>query len=306
MSEKETSIHPLVQLTLKNIDFDLSFELHQFEESQQKPVESLAVVESSSLPHDLPKHPIDYHFVSPPSPQEEEEDNIPVASRLINDKYSLKEILFTPWAMFGLIIFIATNALIFITWDLNSSQRQLAENNNSPAQELENTDAIEESLSTINPEENSPSPIPEEEVSFELPSPPNLPSPLPTDNAENLESNNQGNNNANLYPDLKTALLSEAVMYLAESGRQNPSGVNIEQGNMASDTNALQYLLITDYKSAEHFAKVREMIPNAMVTNINQEIKIQLGAFRDNSEAQQQAQRLTQNQQLPVSVIATR
>jgi len=73
--------------------------------------------------------------------------------------------------MFGLIIFIATNALIFITWDLNSSQRQLAENNNSVAQELENNETIEESLSANNGEEISPPATPEEEISFELPSP---------------------------------------------------------------------------------------------------------------------------------------
>ncbi|WP_069790730.1 hypothetical protein A5482_005385 [Cyanobacterium sp. IPPAS B-1200] len=303
MSEKETSIHPLVQLTLKNIDFDLSFELQQFEESQKQPVESLAVMESSPIPRDLPKQPIDYHFVS--SPPEEDDDNIPVASRIITDKYSLKEILFTPWAIFGLIIFIATNALIFITWDLNSSQRQLAENNNSVAQELENNETIEESLSANNGEEISPPATPEEEVSFELPSPPNLPSPLPTDNGANVDNNNQGDN-SNLYPDLKTALLSEAVMYLAQTDSQNPPTVNPEQGNVVNSANSPQYHLITDYRSAEHFAKVREMIPSAVVTNINQEIKIQLGVFSDNTEAQQQAQRLQQNQQLPVSVIATR
>lgn len=299
MSEKETSIHPLVQLTLKNIDFDLSFELQQFEESRQKPVESLAVVESSSIPHDLPKQSLDYGFVSPP-PKEDEDDNIPVASRIITDKYSLKEILFTPWAMFGLIIFIATNALIFINWDLNSTQTQIAENNDVLPEEAQESNNPQENISINSQEEISPTPLPQEEVNLELPSPPNLPSSLPTE--ENI-TNNEGQDNNNLYPNLKTALLSEAVIYLAESDTQNlPSIKNATQGN---GDGSPQYHLITDYKSPEHFARVREIIPSAVVTNVNQEIKIQLGVFSDNGEAQQQAEKIEQSQQLPISVIAT-
>ncbi|MBE9221653.1 hypothetical protein IQ215_02990 [Cyanobacterium stanieri LEGE 03274] len=307
MSEKETSIHPLVQLTLKNIDFDLSFELQQFEESQQKKVESLAVVESSPIPHDLPKQPIDYHYVSSPPP-EEEDDNIPVASRIIPDKYSLKEIIFTPWAMFGLIIFIATNALVFINWDLNSSQTDMVENNNSLVEESTNNQTPENNLPVVSSgEETSTNSTPQEEVSFELPSPPDLPSPLPpNENGNNAQSNvNNQNEDNNLYPNLKTALLSEAVMYLAESNGENLSPVNMPQGDMVGG-NSPQYHLITDYKSPEHFARVREKIPSAVVTNVNQEIKIQLGVFDNNSLAQQQAQQIQQTQQLAVNVIATR
>ncbi|AFZ48645.1 hypothetical protein Cyast_2702 [Cyanobacterium stanieri PCC 7202] len=297
MSEKETSIHPLVQLTLKNIDFDLSFELRQFEESRQTPVESLAVVESSPIPHDLPKQPINYDFVS--SASENDDDNIPVASRIITDKYSLKEIIFTPWAIFGLILFITANALIFINWDLNSSQRQVAEGEEGLSEEVQETNNLEEDISLNNQEEISSSPLPQQEVNLELPSPPNLPSSLPTE--ENMSDNQAQGNNP--YPNLKTALLSEAVMYLAESDVQNPPPLNVTQGN---GSNSPQYHLITDYKSPEHFAKIREVIPTAVVTNVNQEIKIQLGVFNDNAQAQQQAQQLQQTQQLPVSVVVTR
>lgn len=297
MSEKETSIHPLVQLTLKNIDFDLSFELQQFEESRQKPVESLAVVESSPIPHDLPKQPINYDFVS--SASENYDDNIPVASRIITDKYSLKEIIFTPWAIFGLILFITANALIFINWDLNSSQRQVAEGEGSLPEEVQETNNIGEDISLNNQEEISSSSLPQPEVNLELPSPPNLPSSLPTE--ENIGDNQAQGNNP--YPNLKTALLSEAVMYLAESDVQNSLPINANQGN---GNNSPQYHLITDYKSPEHFAQVREAIPTAVVTNINQEIKIQLGVFNDNAQAQQQAQQFQQTQQLPISVVVTR
>jgi len=289
MSEKETLINPLVQNSLKNLDLDLSFELKLFEYSLNQTVESIATIEKPSIsPHQQELSP----FIYNDNPPQLEEDPIAVASRIIPNKSQLTEILLSSWGMFGILIFVAANAFIFIGYDIiffnqenpSSSENELIEEESSPS-DLDNSSQITAT------QEN------------QLSENPQLPFSPTEVEQDNLENNTQNNN---LYPDLKTALLSEAAMQVAigNNPTQTPpsSALGTYNHNSLENQNTAKYYLITDYRSPQYFAQIKEVIPSAMVTNVNEEIKIILGIFNNNEAAQKQAQ-MFQKQQLPVTII---
>ncbi len=295
MSEKETLIHPLIQTTLKNLDLDLNFELNLFEYSLNEEVNSLTVIElSNAIKKNAPQSPLVNQDNSLPSQPEEEP--IPVASRIIPPPGNIQDVIFSTWGIFGVIIFIATNALLFIGKDVIFFQEsQLS----SPEKELvqENT-----SINQIDSEQVTPNILKED---INIPQIPDLLPPQPIPNNQNSVNSNNDNLSGmdnQTYPDLTTALLSEAVIYLGENPLNSP--IPQVQGNVnnTNNQNNVKYYLVTDYTTPEYFTQLKRSIPNAMVTNINQEIKIILGVFTNNNDAQKQAQ-IFQNQQLPVTIV---
>ncbi len=291
MSEKETLVNPLVQNSLKNLDLDLSFELKLFEYSLNQTVESIATIEKPSIsPYQQELSPFIYNDNSP----QLEEDPIAVASRIIPNKSQLKDILLSPWGMFGILIFVAANAFIFIGYDLISFNQQ---NPSSSENEV-----IEEESSISETDLDNPSKITATQEN-QLSENPQLRSSPTEVEQDNLENNTQNNN---LYPDLKTALLSEAAMQVAIGNNPTPtppsSARETYNHNSLENQNTAKYYLITDYRSPQYFAQIKKVIPGAMVTNVNEEIKIILGIFNNNEAAQKQAQ-MFQKQQLPVTII---
>lgn len=297
MSQSEKTIHPLISATIKNIDLDLTFELNRYEgNGQVNNNYILAPSEDHQLGRGaLVQKSLESNLNEPKiSPEKSEEDVIPVASRIITPQQKLGEIIFTPWGIFGLIIFIATNAIIAINpnlFNFLSSNKSLnneaiiSENNSLTEENINLTEAkITDNLTTVINQSKS--------ENINLPPAPVIP-PLNPD--EVGQSNQDRNTNQNLYPDLQSALLSEALLHLAESG------ITVTPPPTQNQSSA-QYYLITNYKNPQQFSRIKQSITSALITEINQEMKIQLKSFTDKNEAEKQKE-IWQNLGIEINII---
>ena len=79
---------------------------------------------------------------------------------------------------------------------------------------------------------------------------------------------------------------------LAVKNNPNPS----PSSNSESAINNLQYYVITEYNGIEFFEQIQTIFPDALITNIETEIKIQLGVFDHENDAYKLIQQLKQKQ----------
>ncbi|MBF2057209.1 MAG: hypothetical protein IGQ45_08275 [Cyanobacterium sp. T60_A2020_053] len=298
MSQSEKIIHPLISATIKSLDLDLTFELNRYEGNWQGNHPILASTSEDQLGRGALVQKSSENNLNEQkiSPQKSEEDPIPVASRIITPQQKLGEIIFTPWGIFGLIIFIATNAIIVINPNLfnflatkNSLDNEeiISQNNSTPEENLSLTEPkITDNLTTII---NQPQPN-----NINLLPAPVIP-PLNPNEVKQEQSNQDRNANQNLYPDLQSALLSEALLHLAESGITVTPAPNQNQSSS-------QYYLITNYENPQQFSRIKQSIPSALVTKIDQEMKIQLKIFTDKNEAEKQKE-TWQNLGIEINII---
>ncbi len=78
--------------------------------------------------------------------------------------------------------------------------------------------------------------------------------------------------------------------------KTNPSldSKQSQSSNSNSPTNDLEYYVVSDYADSESLIKVKEIVPQALITNFGEEIKIQLGTFSHESEANQLLKKVQQ------------
>jgi len=297
MSKVPMSVHPLIKKIIQNLDLDLGAELRRYEKNTvDSDILIPELIETESI--DLPSNSssLVYHLPLDNYDEDDEDDedeSIPVASRLISrDRTSLLDLILTPWGIFGIIMFFGTNILIFL--GINNF------NFNSPNQKAE---IVEQSIkdkkiiNEVTPEiEKKDEQIIEEN---EQKSPP-LPSSLPSVDNANITNNIP----ASPYPDLKTALMkeinnnksSEFSVSLppplsAENSNTSTNQDEPVEANYSSQNNQKkEYIILTNYENMTQFNNIKKEIPNAFITNIEGEMKIQLGVFNTEMEAKTKSQ----------------
>jgi hypothetical protein len=331
MIKQTLILHPHIKASLKNLNLDLDSELNRYEQyldslTHQSVKTAAEAIPALELPINLTPNRDNYFPKTLPTlvyesaivnTELEETETIPVASRIVPEDKSLLDSLLTPWGIFGLIFFFTANGLIFVQQDfapqstINSitNNHTLVDNSNldqPKSNQLETTDS-NQSNQQVN----------------QLSLPPSLPSPLPT--IETTEVN-QTNQPINLYSDLKTALLSEAKNYQVElpppvyptTDAPSSSAVVIDQHSLplpsspnqttsASKTASksqlsTKYYVVTEYQNMENYKKVKGIISEAFIVNINNEMKIQLGVFDEQVGAEKYDQQM-KKQGLPSKII---
>lgn len=286
------SVHPLIKKIIQNLDLDLGAELRRYEKNTVDSnilIPELMETESIDLPSNSSS--LVYH---PPLDNYDEDEPIPVASRLISrDRTSLLDLILTPWGIFGIIIFFGTNILIFLGINNFNFKSQ-----NQEKEIVEQTIEEEKIVNDMTPEteKKDSKMIEENEEKF-----PPLPSSLPSaDNNANIMNNIP----ASPYPDLKTALmkeinnneLSESSLplpppLLEENSNTLPSQDEPIEVNSSSPNNQKkEYIVLTNYENMTQFSNIKKEIPNAFITNIAGEMKIQLGVFKTEMEAKTKSQ----------------
>ena len=223
------------------------------------------------------------------------QEPISVDSQLIEEQTSWLDRIMTPWGIFGILIFLASNLLIFINLD-SQQPAQIAQNN-------------------LNNQKQSPIPNNNPNNQINLANPP-TPQPTPTKNNNNPPSPTQIETQstpevANLplkspYPNLQTALLSEinnqqppssvapqpeAIPEPPKSVANNSPATSAPENNQVSKKET-KYYVLSDYQNMKEFARIQKLVPSAFITNVNQKMKIQLGVFDDQKKAQQKSQQL--------------
>jgi len=352
MTKQTVIIHPHIKATLKNLDLDLESELNRYEQylnslqpnSQYQLQSGIPNLESqNNLILEKVEENESNHYLAETSSaliyesaiiedNQEELDTIPVASRIITPQKSLLDILLTPWGIFGLILFFATNILLFVNQDDN---RQIADKNSSTVIDEQltdnnNTTPTSESNNTTNTKNTLAKDLIENRSLNNLSNsqPPSPPSPLPIINNSAINNDNQTNS---LYPDLKTALIKESETYQTQLPPPPPNyPVEVEvktpppPNNLTNQTNnqtainqtsatksssnqtakaekitqtqskppQTKHYVVADYKSMEIYAQVKAIMKEAFITNINNEMKIQLGVFNDKSGAEKYNQQM--------------
>ncbi len=325
MTKQTVILHPHIKATLKNLDLDLVSELNRYEqylnslehESATQPQEAIPALESlvnlsqqndDSLANTIPTLFYESAIINT---DKEEIETIPVASRIVTQPKSLPDTLLTPWGIFGLIFFFASNALIFVNLDFNQQKaNNLTVNNDTP---LDNSHLkqlkINQSETTNNNQPNQP-------LNQPLNQPPSPPSPLPTIQTPEVIKTTQP---SRLYPDLKTALLTEAKNYQPQLPPPPSSPMPVNQYSVttpqtqnqtttASKASAkpqpqTKYYVVTDYQDMQNYSQVKEVIAEALITNLEDEMKIQLGVFNDKSDAEKHRQKI-QKQGLESQIIS--
>lgn len=280
------SVHPHIKKIIQTLDLDLGLELTKFEQSLYQ--DSILIPD---IVPDIPSKPnlssssLTYY----PSSIEQQnfsiepEETISVASRLLDspnvEEKSLLDFILTPWGIMGIIIFCGANLFIFINQDTkiivndNSENSQNISENKPPITEdnLNNTTQLNPSNLTEN-------------------NPPPLPLPLPEVNKV-IE-------NKSPYPNLKTALLNEITK--PSSPDNNLPSVTVN--SPSSPPKNLTYYLVTNYENMDNFNRIKKVIPNALILNVEKNIKIQLGIFATETEAKLQSQKL-QSQGITTQII---
>ncbi len=298
MSKISISVHPLIKKIIQNLDLDLGAELSRYERETMEENTSLIpeLMDSDSV--EVSSSYSNSSLVYTPNVEEEEEP-IPVASRLISgDRTSLLDLILTPWGVFGIIIFFGTNIFIFL--GLNEPN---VINENKQLETINQTREEETNMkeTKIEIEEDNSQIIEENKNNITPPSPP---SRLPT-----VENITETNNNllTSPYPDLKTALMTEISQKEQSSlipppplieDATSPVLNNNSNNNNTNNSNNLslvqikkeQYLVMTNYENMNQFNNIKKIIPDALITNIGGEMKIKLGVFKTEAEAQSKSQ----------------
>ncbi|MBL1211215.1 hypothetical protein [Geminocystis sp. GBBB08] len=319
-------VHPQVKKIIQNLDLDLGLELNRYEKNLKG--ESIFIPDSMEEKYPSPTNTESNSQNSYSSlvynPNIELEEPIPVASRIIEDHQSILDILLTPWGIIGIILFFGANIFIFF-----SLQKESLVNN------LESETSIS-NIENQNPEnkitENSMS-LPKIEKTEDnktnintLQQPP-LPISLPEIN--NPNSINHSPPKSSLYPDLKSALFAEIQKNQQSLLPQplstkplSPPSSNINQTpppllpsnnlpveNIIKETPInppiakveQKYYLLSNYQNMNDFNRIKKIVPNALIMNLNKEMKIQLGIFNTEIDAKNQGEKL-QNQGIKIFI----
>lgn len=304
MSQSVVSVHPKIKKIIQNLDLDLGLELNRYENSHLQESLFIAdpIVEESILYPEKEFHHQESHSLLVYNPDEVElEEPIPVASRLISDRKSLLDVILTPWGMIGIILFLGANIFIFFSLDteslVNNNLQDEAPTNNIENRNQENK-ITENNLNLSNVEKTE-----DNKTNINnLQPPPSLPTSLPEIN--NSNSINNSSQNSSLYPDLKSALFGEIQknqqLLLPPPLLNNNQTPSLPTNNRPSQTpvnSSVQkiqqkYYLLSNYQNMDNFNRIKKVEPNAVIMNLNQEMKIQLGIFNTETEAKNQGQKL--------------
>jgi hypothetical protein len=276
------SAHPLIKQTIQNLDLDLGLELNQYEYSVSK--ESALTHHLFTYDNSFDREPADADDDEPIIYQsaviEDEEDIIPVASRLIDEPTSLWDQILSPWGIFGIIIFVGANLLIlFNNWDTTSTVNNSVNNNQASLKTNSN------SSESVNTNNQFPSTTQ------------NLPSSGNSSTSGTATTNNE---NASPYPDLKTALFSEIEqpqLPVAPSNQVVNPPVQPIPNNSNNDVapNLKNYYLLSNYTNMNEFTTIKNIIPLAAIVNVGDQRKIQLAVFDNENEAKTKSQQLKNN-----------
>ncbi|BAQ64535.1 hypothetical protein [Geminocystis sp. NIES-3709] len=292
------SVHPQIKKIIQTLDLDLGSELTQFEQSLNQ--DSVLIPDViSDIPPEKDFIPSYSSLVYHPNTIESEEP-ISVASRLLDspsklDQTSLLDLILTPWGIMAIIIFFGANLFIFINQDKEIIVNQ---NNQNP-----------QNINNINHQASDNNPNNVQELSSSIPTknnPPPLPISLPdVNNSTQLK-------NKSPYPNLKTALLNEItknqILLPSPSLNDNsgllPVTVKPPASNPSTPTPSKQikYSLVTNYQNMDNFNSIKKVVPNALIINIEKDVKIQLGIFTTETEAIKQSQKL-QTQGIKTEII---
>lgn len=303
MNKTPISVHPLIKKIIQNLDLDLGAELSRYEkETIDNAILIPELMDSKSQQVSVSHSSSNLVY----SPTVEEEEPIPVASRLIsNESKSLLDLILTPWGVFGIIIFFGTNIFIFL--GLNNVNF-IGEIPQTEVVNLGKEEKINLSEITNQTEENKSEIIEENQNNI---IPPPLPTTLPS--VENITNTN--NLPPSPYPDLKTALMTEITKNVSlpsneyslipppplmqeitppslSNNPNNSSNINSNNSNNSSSlpVKKEQYLVMTNYENMNQFNNIKQIIPNALITNIGGDMKIQLGVFKTEGEAKSKSQ----------------
>ncbi|BAQ62492.1 hypothetical protein GM3708_2898 [Geminocystis sp. NIES-3708] len=287
-------VHPQIKKIIQNLDLDLGLELDRYENSHYQ--ESISAIDPiveefiSSPEKKLNHQELSSSLVYNPNDIDSEEA-IPVASRLINSSSSILDIILTPWGIIGILLFFGANIFIFFSLDEeslidNNQVSNITENNlNFP-----NTQKTENNNNNINLDNIKKN----QDIA------PQTISSLPEIN--NSISKNSSSQNSSIYPDLKSALFAEI------NKTQQPSSLSNDQKNtlptsINSSNSKIEkkYYLLSNYQNMDNFNRIKKIVPNALIMNLNQEMKIQLGLFNTEIEAQNQGDKL-KNQGIEVYI----
>jgi cell division septation protein DedD len=66
--------------------------------------------------------------------------------------------------------------------------------------------------------------------------------------------------------------------------------------NSESSRDNLQYYVVSEFKDMQSFEQIKNIIPNALITNLEKEMKIQLGVFDNEIDANNLVEKLRQQQ----------
>lgn len=260
------SVHPHIKKIIQTLDLDLGLELTKFEQSLNQD----SILIPDIVPDIPPKQDLSSSLIYYPSSIEPEE-TISVASRLLDspnvEEKSLLDFILTPWGIMGIIIFCGANLFIFV----NQDTKIIVNDNSENLQNISETNPAITEDNLNNTTQLNPSNLTEN-------NPPPLPLPLPEVNKV-IE-------NKSPYPNLKTALLNEITKPSSPDSNLSPVTVN----SPSSPPKNIKYYLVTNYENIDNFNRIKKVVPNAIITNINQEMKILLSIFSNENEAKKQLQ----------------
>lgn len=273
------SAHPLIKKTILNLDLDLGLELNQYEYSVSK--ESALTHHSFTYDSSFSREPVDTDdepIIYQSAVIEDEEEVIPVASRLIDEPTSVWDQLLSPWGIFGIIIFVGANLFLFFNnWDTTSTVDNSVNNNQASLKTNSNSS---ESVNTNNPSPSTPQ---------------NLPN---SGNSSTAGTGTINNENASPYPDLKTALFSEIEqpqLPVVPNNQVNPPVQPIPNSNNNVAPSLKNYYLLSNYTNMNEFNNIKNLIPSAAIVNVGEQTKIQLAVFDNENEAKTKSQQLKNN-----------
>lgn len=298
MSKILISVHPLIKKIIQNLDLDLGAELSRYEkETRENAILIPELMENDSL--EMSSSSSDSSLVY--TPAIEEEEAIPVASRLIsNENKSLLDLILTPWGVFGIIIFFGTNIFIFLGLNnlnfINKNQPEAIVNQRRKEETniTEFTNQIEENQSPVTEENKNniippplPSSLPAVENTLPLSPYPDLKTALMTEINKNLALNE-----SSLIPPPPPPLMEETTLPVFNHNPNYNSNINSTKSNNSSSLIAPKnkYLVLVNYENMNQFNKIKKLIPDALITNIGGEMKIQLGVFKTEGEAKTKSQ----------------
>lgn len=296
MNSLVVSVHPQIKKIIQNLDLDLGLELDKYESSYHEESmsvmeatmveESILAVEKASYAQELTSSLV-YNPNAIDSPEA-----IPVASRLINDDISILDIILTPWGIMGIILFFGANILIFFGLNQKNLMTNNNQNNNNNLPNIEKTEDNNTNSSLDNVEQN------QTQNNQIIP-----PLPNPSPNINNSTPVNNPPQNNSVYPNFKSAIFAEiqkpqSLSPLANENQTKPSST-IENNSTANIET--KYYLLTNYQNMDNFNKIKKVIPNALIVKINEEMKIQLGLFNNETEAKNQGEKL-QSQGIKTSI----
>ena len=271
----KTPVHPQIKSIIHNLDLDLGVELNRYEQSLRR--DSAIVAQSSNYDNSSFYSYSADQSVWYQSAVVEEEEPIPVTSRLIEEATSWLDRILSPWGIFGIIIFFGANLFIFFNWDnITAVESSVNDNQTNFAQ---NTDKINHSSTS---------------TTEKLPNSDNLSNSVATANVEISSP----------YPDLKTALFREIeqpqskINNIDKVNQANPSVKPTQNTTKSSATNnnvnltVKKYYLLSSYTSMAEFTRIKDTVTSAAIVNIDEQMKIQLVVVDNEKEAKTQSQQL--------------